>query len=68
VQGMEPEGGVTVISALVPLAEVQNYSPELHSLTSGRGVYSIKFDSYAQVPALQAEKIINSRKAELAHA
>jgi elongation factor G len=68
VQGMEPDGAVTVISALVPQVEVQNYSPELHSLTSGRGIYSLKFDSYAEVPALQAEKIISSRKAELAHA
>ena len=65
---MEPEGGVTVISTLVPQVEVQNYSPELHSLTSGRGIYSLKFDSYAEVPALQAEKIISARKTELAHA
>lgn len=64
VQGMDPDGAVTVISALVPLVEVQNYSPDLHSLTGGRGVYSLKFDHYADVPALQAEKIIAARKLE----
>ncbi|HWG85233.1 MAG TPA: elongation factor G [Deinococcales bacterium] len=68
IQGMEPEGAVTTVSALVPLAEIQNYSPDLRSLTSGRGVYSLKFDSYAEVPHQEAEKIIAARKAELANA
>ena len=67
VQGMEPEGVVTTISALVPLSEVQNYSPDLRSMTSGRGVYSLKFDSYAEVPAHLMDKIVSARKAELAH-
>jgi elongation factor G len=66
VQGMEPDGAVTVINALVPLEEIQNYSPELHSLTSGRGVYSMKFDHYAEVPHHKTDKIIASRRAELA--
>jgi elongation factor G len=65
VQGMDPDGAVTIISALVPLVEVQNYSPDLHSLTGGRGVYSLKFDHYADVPALNAEKIIAARKLEI---
>ncbi|MFN3266553.1 MAG: elongation factor G [Deinococcales bacterium] len=65
VQGMDPDGAVTVISALVPLVEVQNYSPDLHSLTGGRGIYSLKFDHYADVPPAQAEKIIASRRLEM---
>jgi elongation factor G len=68
VQGMEPEGAVTVIGALVPLSEIQNYSADLRSITSGRGVYSLKFDSYSEVPAHLSEKIIAARKAELAQA
>jgi elongation factor G len=68
VQGMEPEGAVTVIGALVPLSEIQNYSADLRSITSGRGVYSLKFDSYSEVPAHLSEKIITARKAELAQA
>jgi elongation factor G len=68
VQGMEPEGAVTVIGALVPLSEIQNYSADLRSITSGRGVYSLKFDSYSEVPAHLSEKIIAARKAEMAQA
>jgi elongation factor G len=66
VQGMDPDGAVTIISALVPLVEIQNYSPDLHSLTGGRGAYSLKFDHYADVPALASEKIIAARKLETA--
>jgi elongation factor G len=68
IQGMEPDGAVTVVSALVPRAEVQNYSPDLRSMTSGRGVYSLKFESYAEVPGQIAEKVIAARKAEAAQA
>ena len=68
IQGMEREGAVTTVAANVPLAEVQNYSADLRSMTSGRGVYSLKFDSYAEVPAFEAEKIISARKVELARA
>ncbi len=64
VQGMEPDGAVTVINALVPLEEVQTYSPELHSLTSGRGVYSLRFDHYAEVPGQKLEKILAQRRTE----
>jgi elongation factor G len=65
VQGMNPDGAVTLIEALVPLVEVQNYSPDLHSLTGGRGIYSLRFDHYADVPALEAQKIIAARKLEV---
>jgi elongation factor G len=68
VQGMEPEGAVTIISALVPLVEIQNYSADLRSITSGRGVYSLKFEHYAEVPAHMTDKIVAAHKAELAQA
>ncbi len=66
IQGIDPDGAVTIISAQIPLVEVQNYSPDLQSLTGGRGVYSLKFDHYADVPALAAEKIVAARKLEMA--
>lgn len=68
IQGMDPDGAVTVISALVPLAEVQEYSQDLRSLTSGRGVYSLKPDSYAEVPGQLMERIVTERRDELQHA
>lgn len=67
VQGMEPEGTVIVISALVPLAEIQGYSAELRSMTGDRGAYSVRPSGYAEVPAGVAENVISERKAELAH-
>ena len=50
VMGMETEGMYQIINAKAPLAEINKYSTALNSLTSGRGLYSIEFSEYAQVP------------------
>ena len=42
--------GVKVVRALVPLSEMFGYIGDLRSKTSGRAVYSMEFDSYAEVP------------------
>ena len=42
--------GSAAISALVPLAELDEYQSRLKSLTGGQGSYSIAFSHYAQVP------------------
>jgi elongation factor G len=62
VLGMDPKGGSQVISAQVPLCEVLKYSPELRSMTSDRGMFSMEFSHYEEVPAHMAEKILASRK------
>jgi elongation factor G len=64
VQGMNPEGGVNLIEAQVPLAEVLRYSIDLRSITQGRGSYSIDFSHYEEVPAHIAQKIIAGRQAK----
>ncbi|MEZ4606132.1 MAG: elongation factor G [Deinococcales bacterium] len=61
--GMDNEGSVSTISAHVPMAELQSYSPDLQSITGGRGVFSLKFDHYASMPNNLAERIIAARKA-----
>ncbi|MBS3966058.1 MAG: elongation factor G [Truepera sp.] len=61
--GMDAEGSVSVISAHVPLAEIQNYSADLRSMTGGRGAFSIKLETYAEVPAHLAQKIVEERRA-----
>jgi elongation factor G len=43
-------GGVQVITALVPLAEMFGYATDLRSLTQGRATYSMEFSHYAPVP------------------
>lgn len=67
VLGMDsPEPGVQVIKAQVPYAEVVHYSPQLRSLTSGTGTYTISIDSYEQVPHELAKKIIEQSQKERA--
>ena len=60
--GMGSEGSVSVVSAHVPMAEIQTYSPDLRSLTGGRGAFSLKFDHYDVVPHNHAEKILAERQ------
>ncbi len=62
--GMSPEGGTNVIQAQAPLAEVQRYAIDLKSLTQGRGIYSMAFSHYQEVPPLVTQKIIAERQAE----
>ena len=58
--GMDSEGSVSVVSAHVPVAEIQMYSPELRSLTGGRGAFSRKLDHYAPVPQHLADRIVRA--------
>ena len=56
--------GVKVIDALVPLSEMFGYVGDLRSKTQGRAVYSMTFDSYAEVPKAVAEEIIAKTRGE----
>jgi len=62
--GMVQEGGLQVIDAQAPLAEVQRYAVDLRSVTQGRGTYTMEFDHYEEVPSFQAQKIIDARTEE----
>lgn len=66
VQGMEPEGTVITVTAVVPQAELQNYSADLRSLTGDRGAFSVKPHGYQDVPDHIAKKVIEERQKELA--
>jgi elongation factor G len=59
VDGMETRSGAQVIRAFVPLSEMFGYATTLRSKTQGRGVYSMEFANYEQVPKNIAEEIIN---------
>jgi len=60
--GMNPDNGVTLIEAVVPLAEVQRYSQDLRSVSQGRGTYTLEFDHYDQVPPNLEPKVIEEAK------
>ncbi|HWK21070.1 MAG TPA: elongation factor G [Microbacteriaceae bacterium] len=64
IQSMEDATGVKVVRALVPLSEMFGYVGDLRSKTSGRAVYSMQFDSYAEVPKNVAEEIVQKSKGE----
>lgn len=58
VLGMDSEGKYQVIKANVPMSEFLSYAPDLTSMTGGRGVYSMVFSHYDEVPALISEKLL----------
>ena len=62
IQSMEDAVGVKVVKAAVPLSEMFGYVGDLRSKTQGRAVYSMSFDSYAEVPRNVAEEIIAKAK------
>jgi len=50
----------------VPMAEILSYSPDLRSMTGGRGVFSLKFDRYDAVPSQVADRVLAERQEEKA--
>jgi elongation factor G len=64
IQSMEDATGVKVVRAQVPLSEMFGYIGDLRSKTQGRAVYSMSFDSYAEVPRAVAEEIIKKTRGE----
>jgi elongation factor G len=57
---MDARGSSQVIKAQVPMAEVLRYASDLTSLTSGRGLFSMEFSHYEEVPANISEKIVEA--------
>jgi elongation factor G len=63
-QSMEDAQGVKVIRAHVPLSGMFGYIGDLRSKTQGRAVYSMTFNSYAEVPKAVADEIIQKSRGE----
>jgi elongation factor G len=62
--GMQPRGKMQVVSAQVPLAEMRRYSIDLRSITGGRGVFTMEFSHYEEVPEHIAQKIVEQARKE----
>jgi elongation factor G len=58
IQGMDAEGTLQKIKALVPLEELDHYSTRLKSMTQGSATYSRKYAHYAQVPHEVQDRVI----------
>ena len=62
IMGVDPKGGVQVVQAQAPMAEVLRYAPDLRSRTSGRGTFTMSFSHYEEVPTNIAEKIVAAKE------
>jgi len=64
VQGMDTKGGRSVVSAMVPLAEMQRYTTDLRSMTGGRGMFEMAFAHYQELPKHLAQEVIGANTEE----
>lgn len=61
VNGVEPQANAQTIRAEVPMSEVLRYAPELRSMTSDRGIFSMEFKKYEEVPSHQTARILSEQ-------
>ena len=61
IEGMDTVAGSQVVRANVPLAEMFGYATDLRSRTQGRGVFTMQFSHFAEVPSSVADKITGKR-------
>jgi elongation factor G len=58
-QGMEQlPGGMTVVQAEVPMAEMLSYAPDLRAMTGGQGDLTMELLGYEELPAHLAQKVV----------
>ncbi|NMD37507.1 MAG: elongation factor G [Christensenellaceae bacterium] len=57
IDGMESRSGEQCVHAFVLLSEMFGYATDLRSRTQGRGIFTMQFDHYEEVPRSIAEKI-----------
>ncbi len=64
VVGVEPKANSQIIRSIVPMSEILAYSNDLKSMTSDRGLFSIEFSHYEEVPSHLSQKIVAESLAE----
>jgi len=62
VEGQSIEDGQSKVQSKVPLAEMFGYATQLRSMTQGRGIFSMEFSTYEEVPRNVAEAIISKNQ------
>lgn len=63
IMGMDVKGKSQLVKAQVPLAEMFKYANDLRSITGGRGLYTMRFSHYEEVPHKIASTIISQYQA-----
>ncbi|MCG6982630.1 MAG: elongation factor G [Deltaproteobacteria bacterium] len=64
VLGMDSKGKNQIVRALVPMAELLKYAPDLRSKTGGRGMFTMKVSHYDEVPAHLQEQLVTEAQRE----
>jgi len=62
--GTEGMGGMTDVKAEVPMSEMLTYAPDLRSMTSGQGEYTLEFLRYEEIPSHLAQKVAEKAREE----
>jgi len=62
IEGQGTEQGIAKVTAKVPLAEMFGYATDIRSKTQGRGIFTMEFSHYEEVPRSVAEAIIAKNK------
>ncbi|HLO50347.1 MAG TPA: elongation factor G [Kamptonema sp.] len=62
IEGQETEQGLAKVAAKVPLAQMFGYATDIRSKTQGRGIFTMEFSHYEEVPRNVAEAIIAKSK------
>ncbi len=62
IDSMNTEQGIAKISAQVPLAEMFGYATDIRSKTQGRGIFTMEFSHYAEVPEHVAQPVIEKNQ------
>jgi len=61
IETMEARGVEQVIHSMVPLSEMFGYATDLRSKTQGRGMFTMIFDHYEEVPRSIADKVTGNK-------
>jgi elongation factor G len=64
IEGQSTEQGIAKIASKVPLAQMFGYATDIRSKTQGRGIFSMEFSHYEEVPRNVAETIIAKSKSK----
>ena len=64
IMGVEAKGKNQIVKAVAPMAEILRYAPDLRSMTGGRGIFTMEFSHYEEVPAHLAQKIVEQANKE----
>jgi len=55
------KGSAAIVTAEIPIAEIQSYQPQLKAMTSGEGNYTIEFDHYETMPPNLQKKVLAAK-------